>query len=86
VNKAHLIKDDHILIIDDFLATGSALHALVEICKQSGATISGVGIVIEKRFLNARDAFKNEPFNIVSLAEITQIKNNTLYFKNEQST
>lgn len=86
VNKAHLSKDDHILIIDDFLATGSALHALVEICKQSGATISGVGIVIEKRFLNARDAFKSEPFKIVSLAEITQIKNNTLYFKNEQST
>lgn len=78
VSKNFLNKDDKILIIDDFLATGSALKALVAICKQAGASIEGIGVVIEKSFLNARDLFKDEDFKIKSLANITQIKDNKL--------
>lgn len=84
VSKDFLSKDDKVLIIDDFLATGSALKALVAICKQAGATVEGIGIVIEKSFLNARDLFKEEDFKILSLANITEIKNNTLTIKKDQ--
>lgn len=84
VSKNFLSKDDKILIIDDFLATGSALKALVEICKQAGASIEGIGIVIEKSFLNARDLFKDENFTILSLANITEIKDNKLTIKKDQ--
>lgn len=76
VDKAFLTKDDHVLIIDDFLATGSALWAMVNIARQAGASIDGVGIVIEKTFLNARRAFEAEGIRIHSLAHISNIVNN----------
>ena len=83
VSKDFLSKDDKILIIDDFLATGSALKALVSICKQADASIEGIGIVIEKSFLNARDLFKDDNIKIVSLANITKIENNKLTIEKE---
>ena len=52
VSQNYLNKDDKVLIIDDFLAHGSAAMGLLEIVKKSGAELSGVGIVIEKSFQN----------------------------------
>ena len=80
VDKEFLRKDDEVLIIDDFLAMGNALNGLVEIVKQAGAKVVGVGIVIEKGFQGARERFKDEEFRIHSLANIKEIKNNKVYF------
>ena len=50
LEKRFLTPDDHILIIDDILATGKAQRGLLDICKQAGATVAGIGVVIEKGF------------------------------------
>ena len=48
VSKRFLSKTDHVLIIDDFLANGCALEGLIDIVRQSGATVEGVGVAVEK--------------------------------------
>ena len=50
VSKKFLSPDDHVLIIDDFLANGCALQGLISIVNEAGATVEGIGIVIEKGF------------------------------------
>ena len=50
VSKKFLNEDDHVLIIDDFLANGCALQGLISIVNQAGATVEGIGIAIEKGF------------------------------------
>jgi len=68
VSKRYLGADDHVLVIDDFLATGSTMMALVELVKSSGATISGIGFVIEKPAEGGRDRLDVLGVPIVSLA------------------
>ena len=50
VSKKYLSEEDHVLIIDDFLANGCALQGLIEITKYAGATVEGIGIAVEKGF------------------------------------
>ena len=50
VSKKFLSPDDHVLIIDDFLANGCALQGLISIVLESGASVEGIGIAIEKGF------------------------------------
>ena len=50
VSKKFLNENDHVLIIDDFLANGCALQGLIQIVQQAGATVEGIGIAIEKGF------------------------------------
>jgi len=80
VDEGVLSSDDKVLIIDDFLATGSTLWALVNIARQAGSIIEGAGIVIEKGFINARRQFEAEGIKIHSLANIQDIRNKTIYF------
>ena len=49
LSRKFLGPEDHVLLIDDFLANGCALLGLIDIVKKSGATLEGAGIVIEKR-------------------------------------
>ncbi len=81
VSKEFLTKDDKLLIIDDFLAMGSALEGLISIADQAGSEIIGVGVVIEKGFQKGRDKISNRGFEIHSLANIIDIKNNIPIFK-----
>lgn len=67
VSKKFLTADDHVLIIDDFLANGCALQGLISICKDAGATVEGIGIAIEKGFQTA-DSYKNLGYQLESLA------------------
>jgi len=60
--------DDHVLIIDDFLANGAALRGLLEICESAGATVEGIGIAIEKGFQPGGDDLRAAGYNIQSLA------------------
>jgi len=70
VAKEHLTSSDRVLIIDDFLAKGGALEALVDICNQAQAEIVGVGIVIEKSYQGGGNRLREQGIRIESLAKI----------------
>ena len=68
VSKKFLNEDDHVLIIDDFLANGCALQGLIQICAQAGATVEGIGIAVEKGFQVGGQIIRNFGFQLESLA------------------
>lgn len=68
VSKKYLHADDHLLIIDDFLANGCALQGLISIADSAGATIEGLGIVIEKGFQIGGKVIRNLGYQLESLA------------------
>ena len=68
VSKRFLNAEDHILIIDDFLANGCALQGLIAIAESSGATVEGLGIVIEKGFQIGGQVIRNLGYKLESLA------------------
>ena len=68
VSKRFLSEDDHILIIDDFLANGCALQGLISITENAGATVEGLGIVIEKGFQYGGRAIRNLGYHLESIA------------------
>ena len=71
VSKEFLGRDDRVLIIDDFLAKGSALYALIELIKQADAVTVGAGIVIEKAYQPGGDLIRNKMgVRVESLARI----------------
>lgn len=71
--QSYLNKEDRILIVDDFLATGAALVGLADIVKASGATLVGVGCVIEKTFQEGRGLLEERQIPIQSLARISSM-------------
>lgn len=81
VKKEYLKQEDHVLIIDDFLANGQAMLGLIAICKQAGATVDGIGIVIEKGFQDGRRLIEEEGFTVESLAIIKEFKEGQIIFK-----
>lgn len=68
VSKKYLDKDDRILIIDDFLANGKAVEALIDMVNQAGATLVGVGIAIEKGFQDGGALLREQGIALESLA------------------
>ena len=70
VSKKFLNKDDHVLIIDDFLANGCALQGLISIAESAGATVEGLGIAIEKGFQIGGRVIRNLGYHLESLAII----------------
>ena len=68
VSKKYLSPEDHILIIDDFLANGCALQGLISIIQQAGAEIEGIGIAIEKGFQIGGKTIRNLGYQLESLA------------------
>ena len=68
VAKKFLNEDDHVLLIDDFLANGCALQGLIQIVQAAGATVEGIGIAIEKGFQQGGTIIRNLGFQLESLA------------------
>lgn len=68
VSKKFLSENDHVLIIDDFLAYGCALQGLISIINQAGGTVEGIGIAIEKGFQNGGNIIRNLGYQLESLA------------------
>ncbi|MBR5314390.1 MAG: xanthine phosphoribosyltransferase, partial [Clostridia bacterium] len=68
VSKRFLDSNDRLLIIDDFLANGCALQGLIAIAKEAGATVEGLGIVIEKGFQCGGQAIRDMGYHLESLA------------------
>ena len=68
VSKKFLSPDDHVLIIDDFLANGYALQGLISIVHEAGATVEGIGIAVEKGFQIGGQVIRNLGYHLESLA------------------
>ena len=70
VSKKCLNENDHVLIVDDFLANGCALQALISIAEAADATVEGLGIVIEKGYLEGGYRIRNLGYRLESLAVV----------------
>ena len=68
VSKKFLSSDDHVLIVDDFLANGCALQGLISIVDQAGGTVEGIGIAVEKGFQIGGQVIRNLGYQLESLA------------------
>lgn len=68
VSKKFLGPEDHVLIIDDFLANGCALQGMISIVNQAGGTVEGIGIAIEKGFQVGGNTIRNMGYQLESLA------------------
>ena len=77
VSRKFLNPEDHVLIIDDFLANGCALQGLISIIGQAGATVEGIGIVIEKGFQSGGCIIRNLGYHLESLAIIEDMNADT---------
>lgn len=81
VSKDFLGADDKVLIVDDFLARGNALHGLIDIVNQAEAELIGCAIAIEKGFQNGGDKLRAQGVRIDSLALIDNMTENSLTFR-----
>ena len=77
VSKRFLGPDDHLLIIDDFLANGCALQGLIAIAGSAGASVEGLGIVIEKGFQIGGNVLRNMGYHLESLAIVESMNHET---------
>ena len=81
VSKEFLGEGDHVLLIDDFLANGCALLGLLDIVKESGATLEVAGIVIEKGFQHGGEKIREMGVRLESLAIIDSMTDDSLTFR-----
>jgi len=77
VAKKFLGKDDHVLIIDDFLANGCAVAGLIDLVKSAGASVEGVGIAIEKGFQEGGALLRSKGVRVESLAIVDSMNAQT---------
>lgn len=75
ISKNFLTADDHVVFIDDFLAYGNAAMGMLDLAKQSGATVEGMGFIIEKSFQGGGDELRKMGLNIQSLAMVESLEN-----------
>lgn len=85
VAQKFLSPEDHILIIDDFLANGCALQGLIQIVQSAGAVVEGIGIAIEKGFQSGGRMIRNLGFQLESLAivESMDAESGTIKFREQ---
>lgn len=83
VSKKFLSPEDHILIIDDFLANGCALLGLTDLVESAGATVEGIGIAIEKGFQQGGKIIRENGYQLESLAIVESMNaaDNTITFR-----
>ena len=83
LSKKYLTADDHVLIIDDFLANGCAVAGLLEIIEEAGAKVEGVGIVIEKGFQSGGKEIRARGIDLKSLAIIKSMTDTEIEFEEQ---
>lgn len=83
VTKEYLTADDKVLIIDDFLAHGSALNGLIDICGQAGAAVVGCAAAIEKGFQMGGDELRRKGYRIESLAIVEEMTDTEIVFREQ---
>lgn len=77
VSKKFLSPEDHVLIIDDFLANGAALQGIISIIAQAGASVEGIGIAVEKGFQVGGSLIRNLGYSLESLAIVDSMNAET---------
>ena len=77
VSKKFLSADDHVLLIDDFLANGCALMGLLELAEEAGATVEGIGIAVEKGFQQGGELIRSKGIQLESLAIVDAMDSTT---------
>ncbi len=82
--KQYIKEGENVLILDDFLASGQAALALVDIVKQGGATVAGIGSVIEKGYQGGSQLLRDAGYRVESLAVISEICDGKVYFDNDR--
>ena len=85
VSKKYIGPEDHVLIIDDFLANGCALQGLIELVEEANATIEGIGIAIEKGFQQGGEIIRSKGIQLESLAIVdgTDDASGTIKFREQ---
>jgi len=83
ISQEWLHEDDHVLIIDDFMAKGNAMQGLVDLVDAAGATLEGIGVAVEKGFQGGGDRFRNLGVPYHALAVIDRVVGTNLYFREE---
>ncbi|WP_019635243.1 xanthine phosphoribosyltransferase [Paenibacillus fonticola] len=86
VSKKFLGPEDRVLIIDDFLANGEAAFGLARIVEQVGASVAGIGIVIEKSFQPGAGLLQEAGYRVESLVRIASLENGAVAFVDEVTT
>lgn len=77
VSRKFLNPEDHVLIIDDFLANGCALMGLLELAEEAGATVEGIGIAVEKGFQQGGELIRSKGIQLESLAIVESMNSET---------
>ncbi|ACK59364.1 xanthine phosphoribosyltransferase [Bacillus sp. 22475] len=85
LSRNHIDENDRVLIIDDFLANGQAALGLMSLVEQAGASIAGIGIVIEKAFQDGGKKLREQGVRVESLAEIASLDNGTVTFVQQET-
>ncbi len=83
VSKDHIDEDDRILIVDDFLSSGSSQEALLRIISEAGATAVGVGVLLEKEYEAGRVSLSGYGLPVESIVRIASVKEGVLQLLNE---
>ncbi|MDT9024275.1 MULTISPECIES: xanthine phosphoribosyltransferase [Rossellomorea] len=83
VSSKYIGENDRVLLVDDFLANGQAALGLIDLVKQAGANVAGIGIVIEKSFQDGGKLVRETGYRVESLAEIQSLENGKVTFKQE---
>ena len=81
VSRDFLVKEDRVLLVDDFLANGEALRGMTELCRLAGAAVAGCAVAIEKGFQHGGDALRAEGIRVESLAIIDSMDRESLTFR-----
>ena len=84
VAQEWLKPEDKVLIIDDFMAKGYAVHGLIDIVEKAGAQLMGIGIAVEKGFQHGGDDLREKGYNIHSLAIIDKAEPGHIVFRGEE--
>ena len=82
-SKDWITADDKVLIVDDFMANGQAMHGLIDIVHQAGAELVGIGCAIEKGFQTGGEELRQAGYDLKSLAIIDQADENGFVFRKQ---
>lgn len=80
LSKKYITAEDHVLLVDDFLANGEAATAAIRLIRMSHATIAGLGVLIEKSFQPGREKLKSQGIEVYALARIGKMAENYIEF------
>ena len=80
LDQNYVTENDHVLIIDDFLADGEAATGAIRLLRKAHATIGGIGVLIEKSFQPGRKKLEEQGFHVYSLARIAKLSEGVIEF------